>query len=86
MQELRRGADPATIFSITFSRGDMPQFVAVSSDKGTVHVFNLDPHRTAAIPSTDATANQTDGNSPKNPVSALKFVSVRLLLLYKLHH
>ena len=64
----------------------MPQFVAVSSDKGTVHVFNLDPHRTAAIPSTDATANQTDGNSPKNPVSALKFVSVSHLLLNFSHH
>ena len=53
----------------------------MSSDKGTVHVFNLDPKRTAAIPSTDATSTQIDGNSPKNPVSALKFVSVSFLLI-----
>ena len=79
-QELRRGADPARIFSIAFSRGDIPEFVAVSSDKGTVHVFNLDPKRTAAIPSTDATSTHADGSSPKNPVSALKFVSVSFLL------
>ena len=78
LQELRRGADPATIFSIAFSRGDVPEFVAVSSDKGTVHVFNLDPKRTAAIPSTDATSTQADGSSTKNPVSALKFVSVSM--------
>lgn len=83
-QELRRGADPARIFSIAFSRGDIPQFVAVSSDKGTVHVFNLDPKRTAAIPSTDATSTQIDGNSPKNPVSALKFVSVSFLVILSL--
>ena len=81
LQELRRGADPARIFSIAFSRGDIPEFVAVSSDKGTVHVFNLDPKRTAAIPSTDATSTQIEGNSPKNPVSALKFVSVSFLLI-----
>ncbi|DBA92074.1 TPA: hypothetical protein ACH3X1_015806 [Trebouxia sp. C0004] len=82
LQELRRGADPARIFSIAFSRGDIPEFVAVSSDKGTVHVFNLDPKRTAAIPSTDATSTQIDGNSPRNPVSALKFVSSFLPVPY----
>ena len=80
-QELRRGADPARIFSIVFSRGDPPDYLAVSSDKGTVHVFNLDSKRTAAIPSTDATSDQPDGSSPRNPVSTFKFMSVRSLHL-----
>lgn len=79
LQELRRGADPARIFSIAFSRGDPPDFLAVSSDKGTVHVFNLDSKRIAAIPSTDATSDQPDGSSPRNPVSNFKFMSVRSL-------
>lgn len=38
MQEVRRGADPAKIYSIAFSTNDL---LAVSSDKGTVHVFSL---------------------------------------------
>lgn len=81
LQELRRGADPARIFSIAFSRGDPPDYLAVSSDKGTVHVFNLDAKRTAAIPSTDATSDHPDGSSPRNPVSTFKFMSVRSLHL-----
>merc|ERR1712064_145758 len=37
IQELRRGADRAEIHSLAFSpSGD---FLAVSSDKGTVHIF-----------------------------------------------
>lgn len=39
LKEVRRGSDPAKIFSIAFSRGDMPEWLAVTSDKGTVHVF-----------------------------------------------
>lgn len=39
LQELRRGADPAKIYSIAFSSNDM---MAVSSDKGTVHIFAID--------------------------------------------
>lgn len=40
LQEVRRGADPAKIYSIAFSSNDL---LAVSSDKGTVHVFGLKP-------------------------------------------
>lgn len=82
VQELRRGADPARIFSIAFSRGDPPDYLAVSSDKGTVHVFNLDAKRTAAIPSTDATSDHPDGSSPRNPVSTFKFMSSLLPVPY----
>lgn len=73
LQELRRGADPARIFSIAFSKGDAPQWLAVSSDKGTVHVFKLpivsvDKHAATAarVPQSEVVAN---------PVSALSFVS-----------
>lgn len=38
IQEVRRGADPAKIYSIAFSSNDL---LAVSSDKGTVHIFAL---------------------------------------------
>lgn len=37
--QLRRGADRAEIYSLAFS--STAQWLAVSSDKGTVHVFSL---------------------------------------------
>ncbi|KAF3943546.1 hypothetical protein CMV_029907 [Castanea mollissima] len=39
IQEVRRGAEQAEIYSIAFS--STAQWLAVSSDKGTVHVFSL---------------------------------------------
>ncbi|PKU77883.1 autophagy-related protein 18d-like [Dendrobium catenatum] len=39
LQEVRRGADRAEIYSIAFSPN--VQWLAISSDKGTVHIFNL---------------------------------------------
>ncbi|XP_030544879.1 autophagy-related protein 18a-like [Rhodamnia argentea] len=39
LQEVRRGADRAEIYSLAFS--STAQWLAVSSDKGTVHVFTL---------------------------------------------
>ncbi|XP_059648503.1 autophagy-related protein 18a-like isoform X2 [Cornus florida] len=39
LQEVRRGADRAEIYSLAFS--PTAQWLAVSSDKGTVHVFSL---------------------------------------------
>ncbi|KAL3591183.1 hypothetical protein D5086_009823 [Populus alba] len=39
LQEVRRGADRADIYSLAFSSN--AQFLAVSSDKGTVHIFSL---------------------------------------------
>ncbi|KAI8063468.1 WD40-repeat-containing domain protein [Gongronella butleri] len=41
LNELRRGMDRAEIFSIAFNQ-DSTRLV-VSSDKGTIHIFNLDP-------------------------------------------
>jgi len=43
LQELRRGADHAEIQSICFSP-KTSQFLAVSSDKGTIHIFKVKPH------------------------------------------
>lgn len=37
--QLRRGADTAEIYSLAFSQN--AQWLALSSDKGTVHVFSL---------------------------------------------
>jgi hypothetical protein len=42
LQELRRGTEPAHIHSIAFSKHC--DWLAVSSDKGTVHVFALGPN------------------------------------------
>lgn len=39
MVELRRGADPATLYCINFSHDS--DFLSVSSDKGTIHIFAL---------------------------------------------
>ncbi|OAY42305.1 hypothetical protein MANES_09G169300v8 [Manihot esculenta] len=39
LQEVRRGADRAEIYSLAFSSN--AQWLAVSSDKGTVHVFSI---------------------------------------------
>jgi len=39
LQELRRGADRAEIYSIAFSANS--QWLACSSDKGTVHIFSI---------------------------------------------
>ncbi|KAL3517462.1 hypothetical protein ACH5RR_020051 [Cinchona calisaya] len=39
LQEVRRGSDRAEIYSLSFSSS--AQWLAVSSDKGTVHVFGL---------------------------------------------
>jgi WD repeat-containing protein 45 len=38
-QELRRGSDRASIYSICFNHSS--QFICVSSDKGTIHIFSL---------------------------------------------
>ncbi|GLC67754.1 hypothetical protein PLESTF_000602000 [Pleodorina starrii] len=41
LQELRRGADPAHIYSLALNR--TCEWLALTSDKGTVHVFALSP-------------------------------------------
>ena len=79
-QELRRGAEAACIYSLAFSRAASPEWLAVSSDKGTVHVFSL---ATSSVerPGTakqqqPLARNGTGSSGTANPVSALSFVSV----------
>lgn len=78
-QELRRGADPARIYSLAFSKGNQPDWLAVSSDKGTVHVFSLQPRSPPTDLSSLAARQDTD-NTAKNPVSPISFVSVSISL------
>ena len=75
-QELRRGADPACIYSISFSKGDSPDWLAVSSDKGTIHVFSLHHKLPAVQESVPNGAPESGQVRARNPLSALSFVSV----------
>ncbi|KAK9146909.1 hypothetical protein Sjap_006812 [Stephania japonica] len=78
LQEVRRGADRAEIYSLAFS--PTAQWLAVSSDKGTVHVFSLQvnsvsagndkPHNAAsdashALPPTRSSLSFIKGVLPK---------------------
>lgn len=57
LQELRRGADRAEIHSITFS--PQGEWMAVSSDKGTVHVFAVRRAAEGGSTESGAAANAT---------------------------
>jgi WD40 repeat protein len=59
LHELRRGAERADIYSISFHPSN--QWIVVSSDKGTVHVFKLEE-------------SEREKNS-NNPTSSLSFFS-----------
>lgn len=64
LQELRRGADRAEIYSIAFNYNT--KWLAVSSDKGTVHVFKLGK---------SAEEQKEEAEKSKvNPKSALSFM------------
>ncbi|GMN43894.1 hypothetical protein TIFTF001_013074 [Ficus carica] len=58
LQELRRGADRAEIYSLAFSSN--AQWLAVSSDKGTVHVFTLKVD--SGLLANDMSRNAPDSN------------------------
>eukprot|EP00301_Raphidiophrys_heterophryoidea_P023564 c7404_g1_i1.p1 GENE.c7404_g1_i1~~c7404_g1_i1.p1 ORF type:complete len:366 (-),score=106.31 c7404_g1_i1:250-1347(-) len=79
LQELRRGADRAEIFSISFNFNSA--WLAVSSDKGTVHVFSLiapdgEKGRPPTAPSgtIDAEGGENHTLNPKSSLSFLKGV------------
>ncbi|KAI4301774.1 hypothetical protein L6164_035021 [Bauhinia variegata] len=71
LQEVRRGADRAEIYSLAFSA--TAQWLAVSSDKGTVHVFGLKVD--SGLLGHDRSCNATESNAT-NPstVSSLSFI------------
>ncbi len=70
--ELRRGVDPATIFSISISPSST--LLAVTSDKSTLHIFDL-PHASQASSSRTNPArnsNSWEPHSSNDPDSARK--------------
>ncbi|KAL9685504.1 hypothetical protein QQ045_022954 [Rhodiola kirilowii] len=70
LQEVRRGADRAEIYSLAFS--STAQWLAVSSDKGTVHVFTLKfDYKSHVIGINDQRSSIT---SPRAPLSFVKGV------------
>jgi WD40 repeat protein len=71
VQEVRRGADRAEIHSLAFSSN--AQWLAVSSDKGTVHVFGLKVN--SGTTRTDSPRSASDLNLAVNsPSSSLSFM------------
>ncbi|XP_057963960.1 autophagy-related protein 18a isoform X2 [Malania oleifera] len=70
LQEVRRGADRAEIYSLAFS--PTAQWLAVSSDKGTVHVFNLKVN--AASPGNDNLRTTSDPNLAAASSGSFSFI------------
>ncbi|KAL4324078.1 hypothetical protein GQ457_11G010520 [Hibiscus cannabinus] len=70
IQEVRRGSDRAEIYSLAFS--STAQWLAVSSDKGTVHVFSLKVD--SAVLGDDRSTSATD--SPVSNQSALSSLGI----------
>ncbi|KAE8733387.1 Autophagy-related protein 18a [Hibiscus syriacus] len=70
IQEVRRGADRAEIYSLAFS--STARWLAVSSDKGTVHVFSLKVD--SAVLGNDTSTSASE--SPVSNQSALSSLSI----------
>ncbi|KAJ4955341.1 hypothetical protein NE237_012124 [Protea cynaroides] len=71
IQEVRRGADRAEIYSLAFS--STAQWLAVSSDKGTVHVFSLKVN--SGSPGNDNTHSVSGSNNvAPSTGSSLSFI------------
>lgn len=71
LQEVRRGADRAEIYSLAFST--TAQWLAVSSDKGTVHVFGL------KVGSGPLLQDRSHGAAESNPSSASAVASLSFI-------
>ncbi|KAK9714250.1 hypothetical protein RND81_06G081500 [Saponaria officinalis] len=73
LQEVRRGADRAEIYSLAFST--TAQWLAVSSDKGTIHVFGL---KVNSAPQTNENVPPiSESNAIGSPAgSSLSFIKV----------
>ncbi|KAJ0014113.1 hypothetical protein Pint_19834 [Pistacia integerrima] len=80
LQEVRRGADRAEIYSLAFSK--TAQWLAVSSDKGTVHVFGLKIHSDTSLTQTTTTVPQLDVSSNTSSLSFFKGIHICLQVYY----
>jgi hypothetical protein len=47
LHEFRRGSEPAQIYSISFSKDESR--IVVSSDKGTIHIFNMNNNSNSSV-------------------------------------
>jgi hypothetical protein len=79
--QVRRGADRAEIYSLAFSA--TAQWLAVSSDKGTVHVFNLKVD--SGLLGHDR-SHTTSESSPTSPTAALPLSFIRGLCICTLSY
>lgn len=61
--ELRRGVDPAIILSLAFSPSGTT--LAVTSDKSTLHIFDLPSSTTSTHPTSSSSATSTQGDDHK---------------------
>ncbi|KAJ2548366.1 Phosphatidylinositol 3,5-bisphosphate-binding protein [Coemansia sp. RSA 1933] len=69
LHELRRGVDRADIYSIAFSPDGTK--LCVSSDKGTVHIFNLEFNQNAGNRPSSGTAPLPGGHSASSSSAAI---------------
>lgn len=69
--QVRRGSDRAEIYSLAFS--STAQWLAASSDKGTVHVFNL-RFESGSLGSGSSCSASEVNNSSLSAVSHLSFI------------
>lgn len=69
--QVRRGSDRAEIYSLAFS--STAQWLAASSDKGTVHVFNL-RFESGSLGSGSSCSASEVSNSSLSAVSHLSFI------------
>lgn len=76
LHQVRRGADRAEIYSLAFS--PTAQWLAVSSDKGTVHIFSLKVDSGAAGTERSYNASKPIGSS-SSMISSLSFMKGRYI-------
>ena len=66
LRELRRGADRAEIYSLSFT--PTSSFLACSSDKGTIHIFSLTGNLTASTDNNNNNSNNNNNNNNNTPL------------------
>jgi WD40 repeat protein len=64
IQEVRRGSDKAEIYSLSFDKNS--NFMACSSDKGTIHIFSVSKNRAKIAVSDENAPGEDDKSEVKN--------------------
>jgi len=65
LQEVRRGADRAEIYSLAFNYNSL--WLACSSDKGTVHIFSINPKGEKKEKTKKQSGSTTESTSSESP-------------------